>query len=158
LIPLGAYDETEPARAELFAEGVGRGKEWMERMIESRGAPPGSWRPESFLSLPGACSSPKSRTGNNLRLGIRGESSSNELPDFFVACNDEATGSDGSRKGLMSDASDAEMKTTSAFVTPPQGNRILSQAGASNPRVTSYRTFSSPATTKRPALTEVAKG
>jgi hypothetical protein len=33
-------------------------------------------------------------------IGIRGESSSNELPDFFVACNDEATGSDGSRKGL----------------------------------------------------------
>lgn len=38
LIPLGAYDETEPARAELFAEGVGRGKEWMERMICQRAA------------------------------------------------------------------------------------------------------------------------
>lgn len=32
VIPLGADDETEPARAELFAEGVGRGKERMEYM------------------------------------------------------------------------------------------------------------------------------
>ena len=32
VIPFGADDETEPARAELFAEGVGRGKERMEYM------------------------------------------------------------------------------------------------------------------------------
>ena len=33
VIPFGADDETEPARAQLFAEGVGRSKERMECMI-----------------------------------------------------------------------------------------------------------------------------